>query len=185
MRTNRVKSITAPRRGSILILVAVIFVAVCVLLGLVIDLGVSYIHTSRLQTAADAAAFAAATLLPIQTSTAEGAILKAQAEQMARDYVNKNGDEQDQVVSIEFEDIFTDDHEGPLYTSVRVRLQRSVEYLFGPIVGLNQVVTQRHAKVRVEAVIGSQKVAPLGISLERRNSTVAGESVAIPARSIA
>lgn len=167
------------RRGAIIVLVAMIFTAVCVMAGLVIDLGVAYVRTSRLQAAADAAAFAAATLLPIQTSTAEGAARKAQAEQMARDYVLKNGDAEDQVIGIDFEDIFTDDKEGPLYTSVRVRLQREVKFLFGPIVGLDSRSTSRHAKVRVEAVIGSQKVAPLGISLERRESTIAGESVAI------
>ncbi len=179
MQCLRKPNLQHRRRGSIIILVAVIFVAVCLLLGLVIDLGVSYMHTSRLQAAADSAAFAAATLLPIQTSTAEGIVRKAEAEQIVRDYVLKNGDDQDQVVAIEFEDVFTDDQEGPLYTSVRVRLQRDVQYLFGPIVGLDSRVTSRHAKVRVEAVIGSQKIAPLGISLERRNDTIAGESVAI------
>lgn len=167
------------RRGSIIVLVALIFVAVCVMAGLVIDLGVSYVRISRLQTAADSAAFAAATLLPIQTSTPAGAARKAQAEQMVRDYVLKNGDASDQVIGIDFEDVFTDDKEGQLYTSVRVRLQRQVQFLFGPIVGLNSRLINRHAKVRVEAVIGSQKIAPLGISLERREATIVGESVAI------
>ncbi|MDD2533150.1 MAG: pilus assembly protein TadG-related protein [Eubacteriales bacterium] len=169
----------AKRRGSIIVLVAVIFVAVLVMAGLVIDLGVSYMRSAKLQNAADSAAFAAATLLPIQTATSEGLIRRAEAEAMVRDYVLKNGDIADEVVGIDFEDIFTDDKEGPLYTSVRVRLQRQVNFLFGPIIGLDSKTTSRHAKVRVEAVIGDQKIAPLGISLDRRNATVAGESVAI------
>lgn len=167
------------RRGMIMVLAAMIFTAVCIMAGLVIDLGVSYVQISRLQTAADAAAFAAATLLPFP-STAAGATQRAQAEQMVRDYVIKNGDLEDKVSSIDFmQDVFVDTEEGPLCTSVRVELQRDVRYFFAPIIGIDSRTVSRPAKVRVEAVIGSQKVAPLGISLERRESTIVGESVAI------
>lgn len=161
-----------------MVLAALIFSAVCIMAGLVIDLGISYVQISRLQTAADAAAFAAATLLPFP-STAAGATQKAQAEQMVRDYVLKNGDSADEVLSIDFtQDIFNDTQEGPLCSSVRVELQRNVRYVFAPIIGLDSRTISRPAKVRVEAVISGQPVAPLGISKEYHNEAGALKEIA-------
>ncbi len=162
-----------------MILSAVIFTSVLVMAGVVVDLGMAYVDNSELQKTADAAAFAASSLLPIQVSTTDGLAKQAQAEALAREYLAKNDSGEAVFVGIDFGDSFTDDTDGELYTSVRVSLQRPVQYLFGPIVGIDGTTLSRHAKVRIEAVIGGVGIAPLGISKVRRDATPAGESVAI------
>jgi len=162
-----------------MILSAVIFTSVLVMAGVVVDLGMAYVDNSELQKTADAAAFAASSLLPIQVSTTDGLAKQAQAEALAREYLAKNDSGEAVFVGIDFGDSFTDDTDGELYTSVRVSLQRPVQYLFGPIVGIDGTTLTRHAKVRIEAVIGGVGIAPLGISKVRRDATPAGESVAI------
>lgn len=164
------------RQGTILILGAVIFTSLLVMSGVVVDLGQAYVQNSELQKTADAAAFAAATLLPIQVSNS---VDQAAAEVLAREYLAKNDPDEAEFVGIDFGDTFTDSEEGELYTSVRVRLQRPVNYIFGPIIGLDGTTLSRHAKVRIEAVIGGIGLAPLGISKERRDATAEGEVVAI------
>ncbi|NCA98076.1 MAG: hypothetical protein EOM70_01720 [Clostridia bacterium] len=177
--SNQVKRDIRRRRGSILVLLAFLFVSILVMAGLVVDVGMAFVRGTDLQNAADAAAFAAATMLPIQVSTSEGLSRQAQAVALVEDYLSKNDDGQSVLVGVDFEDTFTDDAEGLLYTAVRVRLERPVQLLFGPIVGINSRTVSRHAKVRIEAVIGDMKIAPLGISLERREATLEGENVAI------
>jgi len=167
------------RNGAILILAAVIFMGILTMAGVVVDLGQAFVQGSDLQTAADAAAFAAATLLPIQAESETGLARQAKALDLVTQYLAKNDDGQSVIDGVDFGDSFLDDKDGLLYTSIRVRLSRPIRYFFGPIVGLNGTTLSKHAKVRCEAVIGDMKIAPLGISKDRRDSTIAGDSVAI------
>ena len=157
------------QRGVIMVIAALIFTLVLAMAGVAVDLGIAFYRGSNLQTAADAAAFAAATKLPVKVadSSAQNTI-----KALVSEHVLKNGDTGDQVEAVEFEDSFVDDKDGALYTSVRVRLKRDVKFFFGPIVGINGSSVRKHAKVRVEAVIGGQKIAPLGISWAKREATM-------------
>lgn len=159
----------AGRRGAVLILAALLMTGLLGMTGVVIDLGLVYMYDGKLQAAADAAAYAAASALPAPVGTA-GEAARLQATALAEDYVARNSDGEAIVESVEFGDIFNDTQTGQHYASVRVSLTRPVDYLFAPIVGVDGTQVSREAKVRVEAVTGGMGLAPIGISSERRNA---------------
>ncbi len=176
MSGRRLTSKLKRKRGAIIILAAFLFTIILAMTGVAVDLGTAYVDISKLQAAADAAAYAGATLLPVGVSDTTK---QAEIVALVNEYVQKNGDSNFQVAGVDFGDSFVDSTEGALNTSVRVRLRREVEYLFGPIVGLHGTTVNRSAKVRIEAVVGDTRIVPLGISLDKRAAEISGESTAI------
>jgi len=169
MRKNGFPKKIRSRRGVVIILAALLFTIILVVTGVAVDLGSAYVNISKLQAAADAAAYAGATLLPVSVSDTTK---QAQIRTLVDEYVLKNGDNDFQVVGVDYGDSFANTLDNgtteQIYSSVRVRLRRNVKFFFGPIVGLQGTTVNRFAKVRIEAVVGGPRIVPLGISLEKR-----------------
>ena len=74
MSSNRIGSINrsalAGRRGAVLVLAALLMTGLLGMTGVVVDLGLVYMYDGKLQAAADAAAYAAASALPAPVGTA-------------------------------------------------------------------------------------------------------------------
>lgn len=156
------------RQGVFLILGAAVFTTLLILTGAVVDLGMAYVSNSELQKSADAAAWATSSLLPVKATDLDK---KSQIEDMARQYLAKNDSGEAVLAGVEFGNDFTDTQNGipvTLHSSVRIKVQRKVNYLFGPIIGIRESTLTRHAKVQIKAVIGGVPLVPLGISQTRR-----------------
>ncbi|MEA4890540.1 MAG: pilus assembly protein TadG-related protein [Clostridiaceae bacterium] len=151
----KVRTLWQHEDGSAAVITAIAFTAILALCGLVIDLGAAYYQGSRVQNAADAAAYAASTLLPIDVSDAEA--LQTVRNTVA-EYAQKNGMTAGSVDTVTLEDVVAGH-----YTSVYVQLHHSVEYYFGKIMGLDSKVVAKSAKVRLEVITSLSKMVPLGI----------------------
>ncbi len=141
--------------GSVIIVAAVAFILITIVCGIVIDVGAVYMKSSSSQNAADAAAFAASTILPAEVGNAAQI---QQVKDVASAYAAKNGFDAGSIQGVELDDIFNGKYYG-----VRVRLTNEVPYSFGPIVGLNGTTVTKSAKVSLEPVTSSESVVPLGI----------------------
>lgn len=147
---------TKKEDGSISILVALLFVALIAMSGLVVDLGRSYVEAASLQGAADAAAYASATLLPVKTGDTD-AIDTVKTK--ALEYVVKNGR-----AETDFAGILLGDEVNGQYTSVQVNLTSNIVYIFGAFLGKTDGDVAESAKVRIEAVITATGMVPLGLT---------------------
>ncbi len=143
--------------GAITVVAAIVFVAVLAFSGLVVDLGSAYMQESATQNAADAAAFAVSSILPIAVDDADKI---QQATQIAAEYAQKNGIGNVESVTLE-------DSVGGKYYSVRVSLTDEVSYYFGPIVGIDGTTVTKAAKVKLETVSSTTGAVPLGIETSR------------------
>ena len=155
---KRLKRILKKEKGSVAVIAAVAFMAVSAFTGMAIDLGAVYMEGSDMQSAADAAAYSVASMLPIG---AGDTATQNQAEARIIDYVQKNGYTSDTIQSIEFQDSINGK-----YTSVRVSMQTDVYYSFGPIVGVDGARVDKSAKVGLEAASGVTGAVPLGMPTE-------------------
>ncbi|MFZ5974782.1 MAG: pilus assembly protein TadG-related protein [Bacillota bacterium] len=159
------KKIWRREDGSVAVIAAVAFTLIIALCGLVIDLGTAYMQGSVSQTAADAAALAAGTLLPV--SADDNAKIQ-QIKSTAADYAVKNGVPADNVEAVDMEDI-----SGGRCYGVRVRLKTDVSYGFGPILGINGTTVSKSAKVTLKPASSSTAVVPLGIEQTRLQELLA------------
>ncbi len=141
--------------GSAAVITAIAFTVILALCGLVIDLGAAYYQGSRVQNAADAAAYAASSLLPLAVGDADA--LQTVRNTVA-EYAQKNGMAADSIDTVSLEDVVAGH-----YTSVYVQLRHSVDYYFGKILGLDSKVVAKSAKVRLEVITSLSKMVPLGI----------------------
>ena len=148
------KKIWKNEKGATAALAAVAFTAIAALSGLVVDLGIVYIEGSSMQNAADAAAYAAAPLLPIYTSDSNET---QNAQSVATTYTTRNSIESETIEGIELSDVVNG-----RYTSLKVTLNDQVPYNFGPIVGLQGADVTKSAKVQLEAATSCSKMVPLG-----------------------
>lgn len=165
MSSIKLKEIWQREEGAVIVVAAIVFIIVIIMCGIVIDVGSVQIEKSSLQNAADAAAFAASTILPAEAGN------PAELEQVhdiALDYAAKNGFDASCVTAVEPENIFNGKYYG-----VRVRLKSEVPYNFGPIVGLNGTTATKSAKVLLEPVTSSTAVVPLGIEASRLSEVLA------------
>ena len=144
---------------------AIAFILVAIVCGIVIDVGSVYIEKSSSQNAADAAVYAASTVLPAQVGNSAEI---QQVYDIALDYAAKNGFDASCVEAVELEDIFNGKYYG-----VRVRLKSDVPYYFGPIVGLDGTTVMKSAKVSLEPVTASSAVVPLGIDASKLSDVLA------------
>jgi Flp pilus assembly protein TadG len=149
------KSFYHREEGATAVIAAVAFVLILIVCGLVVDLGLAYYQGGVLQNAADAASYAAAANLPLSVTNSTGI---KQIKNTAIAYCVKNGVEASQVNSVSLGDVVQGQ-----YTSVRVRLNRNVNYLFAPIIGISGNTVSKSAKARLESVKSLRDMVPLGI----------------------
>lgn len=143
-------------KGMIAVIAAVSYTLIAALSGIVVDLGLAYIEGSRMQSAADSAAYSATSFLPL--STADSSKI-TQAKATIKEYALKNGILEENIDSIELENVVSE-----FYTAARVQLKKHIPYTFGKIVGLNSAYITKSAKLAIEAVSACSAMVPLGIS---------------------
>lgn len=142
--------------GAVAVIAAISFTAMLIMAGVVIDLGRVYAAASALQSAADAAAYAAVARMPVPVADA------AAVENIAKSYAIKNGVTESQVASISLSQVVAG-----RYTAVSVELVKPVEYLFGSLLGVSGRELMKTAVARVEAIEKTSEMVPLGISKAR------------------
>ena len=154
-----IKKLWKREDGAIAVVAAIVFALIVALAGLVVDLGSAYIQSSKSQNAADAAAYAVSSILPIDVND-ETKI--QQAADIAKDYAEKNGENANGIESVNLEDVV----QGKYY-SARVKLKSEISYNFGPIIGINGTTVTKSAKVKLEPVTSTTGAVPLGIQVSR------------------
>ncbi len=116
--------------GAVMVMFSVLLVIILSMTALVVDAGIFYYQKSKLQTALDAAALAAARTLPNS----------AEAVQVAFEYVEKNGVDSTGVI-VEF----------PSADTVRVRKTLLMHTLFGRVMNVNSLHSSQKAAARYSA----------------------------------
>lgn len=142
---------TRPReKGFVMVIVAASLVALLGFAALVTDVGLLYWVRASLQNAADAAVLAGIRYLPDQPT---------QAESVARDYAARNGvGPPDGAVTVEVLD---------QASRLRVTTSRTVNLLFGRVLGFTQSAVGARASARIGAVREVDGALPFGV--ERQN----------------
>jgi len=153
----RIQHFFRDEEGSSGVWMAFSFSLMMALCALVVDLGSAYIQGSRLQNAADAAALAAASSLPVSVGDEQRMDL---VRSTVADYTRKNGIESAWDPSVQFGDAGEDG-----YTSLRVTLTDDVGYLFASTFGIQGTTITRNAKASVNPATGTTNVLPLGIEI--------------------
>lgn len=153
--------------GATAVLTAVIFTALVMMTGIVIDLGRLHIETSRLQTAADAAAYAAAAVLPVAEDDSAKYL---EAVNLAETYAAKNaaGASIHNAISVNLGESVAG-----TYTSVSVELSSEVDYLFGKILGLESKTVSKRATASLGVIDKASQMVPLGITSDNLINTIA------------
>ena len=155
-RRKRIRKILS-EEGESAVIAAVAFVAMVMLTGVVIDLGLSYSKASSLQSAADASAYAAASLLPVGTDEQDKI---TEITDRAIEYANKNGCPTDDVITVDL----IGEVSGK-YTTVSITLETEIRFIFGKILGLTGRSVERKATAQISSITESSKMVPLGMSI--------------------
>jgi len=161
----KIKRIGNDERGQTVIVASIALVVILAIAGLVIDLGRAHIQASRLQNAADSAAYAAGVLLPIEV-TDEAGIATAKAKAIS--YIVKNGYDLEDV-----DDVVLGDVVSGRYTSLRVIVDNYVDYSFAKVIGLEGKEVSKAAKIRIETITSCSDMVPLGTSSSEYLAAVA------------
>ncbi len=154
--------------GASSILVAVSMSVLMTFTAFTFDFGIAYFETSEAQNAADAAALAAARMLPVNVNdlSAVNAV-----KDIAIEYVNKNG-----AYYISGEDIDLGDPVNGRYTSVRVNINCQVNLNFARVIGVNTATFNRHAKAAISPCTRASGAAPLGVEQCVLDEAIANEN---------
>lgn len=137
----------ASERGQAAVLSVICLTALIGLSALVLDVG-SWFHAQRdTQAAADAAALAAAQVLPNSL----------EANAMAASYVDKNGGGE---VTISFTSELTP------YDTVKVRVERETDGFFAKVFGINSVNVGASASARAAGLEAAKWVAPVVVNVK-------------------
>jgi hypothetical protein len=140
-------------RGAIMILVALSMIVLLLSSAFVVDIGMSYVQKSKLQSAVDASALAAAQELPDVTSALD----------YADQYINLNGFSPSDIdVSFSNED-----------KMVTVTGTKSFNYLFAKVIGYNMGTLTAAAAATISTIGGVSGAVPLGLE---KQTFVYGES---------
>ena len=146
-------------RAQILILLALLLPVLLGAMALGTDISVFYFQWGNLQRAADAAALAGASRLPLDP---DGAMATA------RDYVRRNGVATGEVSSV----TVSADHR-----SLTVTLTRNVPYYFGSVLGLGQSPVSARASAGLVPAGGATGALPIG--LDSRTTYTFGQQVVL------
>ena len=130
--------------GNSLVILSAAMVVLFSAAALVVDLGLGFFEKTRLQNAADAAALAGAQDLSVDTD---------KAVQTARWYISKNGYDPDSADIQISED----------GSSIRVTLEKKINYTFARIIGFTEQVATVHSEAVSASVTGMTGVRPLVI----------------------
>ena len=129
--------------GAILVITAAALVIMLGMTAMVVDIGALALEKTRLQSACDAAALAAAWQLPDAFS----------ARQMARDYLEMNNvNTSEAIIS------FNTDN-----TKVFVKASRNIDFRFARVLGINHGVATAKAAAMYGSIKGMTGVVPFGI----------------------
>ena len=159
------KTMRKNEEGAAALITAVIFISLVMITGIVIDMGRLHMETSELQTSADAAAYAAAAVLPVAESDT---VKYAEAVSLAETYALKNGHSASHVSSVSLGTSV-----GGQFTSVSVELESEVDYLFGKVLGLESKVVSKKASAGLQVINKSTQMVPLGITSDNLLNTIA------------
>jgi hypothetical protein len=130
-------------RGAIMILVALSMIVLLLSSAFVVDIGMSYVQKSKLQSAVDASALAAAQELPDVTSALD----------YANQYINLNGFSPSDIdVSFSNED-----------KTITVTGTKSFNYLFAKVIGYNTGTLTAAAAATISTVGSVSGAVPLGL----------------------
>jgi Flp pilus assembly protein TadG len=159
-RANR--SRRAPRRGSVMVMMALSVVALLGATALAVDYGLLVTDANRLQRACDAAALAGAQQLKTSNDVTDEYNAKLTAQQVA----SQNG------VSVNWAQIEVTNN----YTRIQVTANTTRSFFFAPVLGQRSGVVRRRATAGVSAgdnlSTGPERirVAPIGITWETYNA---------------
>lgn len=154
--------------GQTMVLFTLMLVVLIGVLALVIDFGRPALAARRLQNAADSAALAGASLLPVGTDTAKIQSVK----DCATDYATLNGFSN---VSVLLQDTSGGTLPGTYesqYVRIDVTVKATVEYTFAKIFGLDSVELERTASAQVYSVTSLRGVVPLSIKKDELDNAL-------------
>ena len=133
------------------------------------DYGYAYYRTSEAQNAADAAAIAAAELLPVGMNDSAGI---AEVTNRAIAYANLNGE-----YSVSSENIELSDLVDGRYTSVKVNIPCSAKTTIAKVIGINSLDFVRSAKAVISPCTATDNVVPLGVDYLQLQALIASGDI--------
>ncbi len=149
--------------GAVAILVAASMVVLFGFSALVMDMGVAYKETGKMQTALDSAALAGVRELPANDT---GSAAWQSAVDEAEHYALANG-----LSAVTCDAVYNDD--ASKIVGIRVNGTRDVNYTFARILGLNQVAVNRLATAELETADSAIGCVPLCATDQTMNSVLA------------
>ena len=164
------KRLWTEESGATMVLVAWFMVCIVALGALAVDLGTAYVKAADLQTAADAAAFAAGELMPVSDTDASR---KLKIENTAAEYLKKNGIEDN--YSVKLGDLVKG-----RYNSLKIEAGGHVKTNFAGLFGVSEIPLKKTTEVKTVVCARLSDVVPLSLSTEKLQSCLAaGERTGI------
>lgn len=151
------KKLITNEKGQSAVIAGIAIFMVIAMGALALDIGLVHIQSSREQTAADAAALAGATLLPVSVTDAAA---QAKVKTLVRDYAVKNGIPNEDVLD---EKIVLGDLKDNKFTSVRVELTSEVGFGFAKVLGITKTDVTKAAKAMLQVATTCNNMVPLGV----------------------
>jgi hypothetical protein len=151
--------------GAITIIVALSLSVIIVFAAFVTDFGLAYVKASETQNGADAAALAAARLLPVDPDDAAEIL---EVYDTAVEYAGKNG-----LPPITAQDVALGDVINGKYTSVKVNIPNQAELNFAKIIGISTFNVSRSATARIAPCMSAEGAAPLGVEYTQLMDAIA------------
>ncbi len=140
--------------GASLILLAFAMTTFLALAAIGLDIGVAYLRTAEVQTAADAAVMAAGLLMPVKVSDTER---QNEIIEIGRDYLAKNG------VSAEDAAFYFAEEADGLYYRIGADIDAVSETSFARVFGADTITFSRGAEARAIPCVSLNDVVPLSV----------------------
>ncbi|MDP4110401.1 MAG: pilus assembly protein TadG-related protein [Bacillota bacterium] len=165
---KKINDFTNSEEGAIIVFAALSIVLVLVCAAFAADLGYAYLKASSTQNAADAAALAAARLLPVSPDDAPGI---SGVYAAAVEYAEKNN------YIITAEDVGLGDLVSGKYTSVKVKIPCEAGLDFSKVIGISSVDVSRSAGARAAPCASADDISPLCVDyLELKSAIESGNT---------
>lgn len=149
------RSIFAQEDGVSAVIVALTLSFLMMIAALAIDFGLAYYRVSEAQNAADAAALAAGSLLPVKSDDAAAV---AEVRELAVLYAQKNGN-----FSITAEDVVLGGEVNGKFTSVSVDISCEIHLNIARMFGVGTKNVSRNARAAIAPCESITDAAPLGV----------------------
>lgn len=141
--------------GSVLIIAAVSMVVFMVILALILDIGMAYLHSGELQKVADASVYSAGRKLPVKQTDIDAV---NDIKDAAIHYANLNNFSQ-----LTRDDVVLGDVVRGYYTYIKVTVSNSYAMNFARVLGVNSIDISRSAKVMLSPTSKVSGAVPLGL----------------------